>query len=107
MRLMNIKPSRQTRFYLAALPFVLLAIAYFVGSSMRGLRKIPNDKLLPALPAMAQAVKQHGFQTDVRTGAYLMLADTVASLGRLVSALAISTSAALVLGIVIGTAAWR
>ena len=76
MRLMNIKPNRQARFYLAALPFVLLAIAYFAGSSMR-LAENPNDKLLPALPTMAQAVKHMAFEIDVRTGTNLMLADTI------------------------------
>ena len=101
MRLVNIRPGRQMRFYLAALPFVLLAVAYFLGSNAR-LTENPNDKLLPALSSMAQAVKQMAFQADTRTGAYLMLSDTVASLGRLVSALAISTVAALVLGIVVG-----
>jgi len=101
MRLMNIKPGRQMRFYLAALPFVLLAIAYFAGSSMR-LAENPNDKLLPALPSMAQAVKHMAFEIDVRTGTNLMLSDTAASLGRLLSALAISTAAALAFGIVIG-----
>jgi NitT/TauT family transport system permease protein len=42
------------------------------------------------------------FQVDARTGSNLMLADTLASLERLVSALAISTAVALVFGIVIG-----
>ncbi|WP_315833660.1 ABC transporter permease [Bradyrhizobium prioriisuperbiae] len=101
MRLMNIKPGRQVGFYLAMLPFVLLLIAYFTGSSMR-LAENPNDKLLPALSSMAQAVKRMGFEVDVRTGTILMLSDTIASLGRLVSALAISTVAALIFGIVIG-----
>lgn len=101
MRLVNIRPGRQTRFYLLALPFLLVAIAYFAGSSAR-LAQNPNDKLLPALPSMVQAVKQMAFEVDPRTGSYLMLSDTVASLGRLGSALAISTVAALVLGIVIG-----
>ena len=101
MRLMNIKPNGQARFYLAALPFILLAIAYFAGSGMR-LAENPNDKLLPALPTMAQAVKHMAFEIDPRTGTDLMLSDTIASLGRLISALAISTSAALLFGIVIG-----
>jgi NitT/TauT family transport system permease protein len=101
MRLMNLKPGRQARFFLAGLPFVLLAAAYFLGSSMR-LAENPNDKLLPALSSMAQAVKHMAFETDVRTGTILMLSDTLASLGRLLAALAISTSAALVLGIAIG-----
>lgn len=101
MRLMNIKPGRQSRIYLAALPFVLLAIAYIAGSNMR-LADNPNDKLLPALSSMAQAVKHMGFEVDTRTGTNLMVADTMASLGRLFGALAISTGAALVLGIMIG-----
>jgi NitT/TauT family transport system permease protein len=101
VRLVNIRPGRQTRFYLAALPFILLAVAYFAGSSAR-LAENSNDKLLPALPSMVQAVKQMAFQADTRTGTYLMASDTLASLGRLGSALAISTASALVLGIVIG-----
>ena len=101
MRLVNIRPGRQARFYLAALPFILLAVAYFAGSNAR-LADNPNDKLLPALPSMVQAVKQMAFQADTRTGTYLMASDTLASLGRLGSALAISTASALVLGIVIG-----
>ena len=102
MRLVNIRPGRQTRFYLLALPFLLVAIAYFASSGAR-LAQNPNDKLLPALPSMVQAVKQMAFEVDPRTGGYLMASDTVASLGRLGSALAISTTAALVLGIVWGS----
>src|SRR3984893_16544071 len=51
---------------------------------------------------MAQAVKHMAFEVDVRTDTVLMLSDTIASLGRLMTALAISTAAALVFGIVIG-----
>jgi NitT/TauT family transport system permease protein len=101
MRLINVRPGRQLAFYMAALPFVLVAIAYFVGSEAR-LAENPNDKLLPALTSMVQAVKQMAFQVDARTGNYLMWTDTIASVIRLVSALAISTAAALLLGIVIG-----
>jgi NitT/TauT family transport system permease protein len=101
MRLINIRPGRQLALYMAAVPFVLVAIAYFVGSEAR-LAENPNDKLLPALSSMAQAVKQMAFQVDARTGSYLMWADTWASLERLGAALAISTAAALLFGIVIG-----
>jgi NitT/TauT family transport system permease protein len=101
MRLMNLRPGKQARFYLAGLPFVFLVAAYLIGSSMR-LAENPNDKLLPALSTMAQAVKHMAFETDVRTGNILMLTDTLASLGRLFAALAISTSAALLLGVAIG-----
>ncbi|ETR78328.1 lipid kinase [Afipia sp. P52-10] len=101
MRFMNLRPGRATGIYLAALPFVLLAVAYFTGSAIR-LAENPNDKLLPALPSMIDAVKRMAFETDVRTGSILMLSDTLASLGRLGSALAISTGLALVLSVVIG-----
>jgi NitT/TauT family transport system permease protein len=101
MRLINIRPGRQARLYLLILPFVLVAVAYFAGSAAR-LAQNPNDKLLPAVPSMAQAVKQMAFEVDNRTGSRLMISDTVASLGRLCSALAISIVASLTLGIVIG-----
>src|ERR1700742_2349697 len=101
MRFITGRPGRQASIYPAALPFVLLAIAYFAGSHMR-LAENPNDKLLPALSSMAEAVKHMAFEIDVRTGSNLMLSDTIASLGRLLSALAISTLAALIFGIVIG-----
>lgn len=101
MRLMNLRPGRQSSLVLAAVPFVLLAIAYFAGSNMR-LAENPNDKLLPALSSMVEAVKHMAFETDVRTGTVLMVSDTLASLGRLFAALAISTTVALILGIAIG-----
>jgi NitT/TauT family transport system permease protein len=101
MRLMNLKPGRQVRFYLAGLPFILVAVAYLIGSGIR-LAENPDDKLLPALSTMAAAVQRMAFEIDVRTDTVLMLSDTIASLGRFFLALAISTSVALVLGIMIG-----
>jgi NitT/TauT family transport system permease protein len=101
MRLMNLKPGRQVRFYLAGLPFILVAVAYLIGSGIR-LAENPDDKLLPALSTMAEAVQRMAFEIDVRTDTVLMLSDTIASLGRFFLALAISTSVALVLGIMIG-----
>ena len=89
MRLMNLRPGRQGAFYLAALPFVLVLAAYLAGSGLR-LADNPNDKLLPALSSMAQAVKHMAFETDARTGTVLMLTDTLASLGRLAAALVLS-----------------
>ncbi|MFT4275813.1 MAG: ABC transporter permease [Rhodopseudomonas sp.] len=101
MRWVNIRPGRQLAIYMAALPFVLVIIAYLLGSGAR-LAENPNDKLLPALSSMGQAVKQMAFQLDARTGSYLMWVDTLASMERLAAALAISTSLALLIGIVIG-----
>ena len=101
MRLVNLKPGRQVRFYLAGLPFILVAVAYLIGSHIR-LAENPDDKLLPALSTMAEATRHMAFEIDVRTGSIPLLSDTIASLDRLLSALAISTSVALVLGIMIG-----
>ena len=101
MRLMNLKPGRQVRFYLAGLPFILVAVAYLIGSGIR-LAENPDDKLLPALSTMAEAVRHMAFEVDARTDDILMLSDTISSLGRFFSALAISTSVALVLGVMIG-----
>ena len=96
-------PAGRWRLYLAALPFVVLAVAYFRRLRMRGLRKIRTTSCCLRCRSMAQAVKQMAFQADTRTGAYLMLADTLAPASAdWSSALAISTVAALVLGIVIG-----
>lgn len=101
MRILNIRPSRQWQVVLAALPFIALAIAYFVGSEMR-LSVNPNDKLLPGFGTMAEAIKAYVLVPDQRTGNYLLLNDTVASLYRLLSALAISTAAALFVGVLVG-----
>src|SRR5687768_7662696 len=101
MRAINIKPNRGWHVLLACIPFVLLVAAYSIGSDMR-LAANPNDKLLPGFSAISEALKQYAFTADARTGLYLMWSDTIASLTRLLSALAISTIIALVFGIVIG-----
>jgi NitT/TauT family transport system permease protein len=101
MRLLNVKPDRAWSIALAALPFLALAIAYVTGSAIR-LAENPNDKLLPSLDAMAEAVRVMAFQPDPRNGIYLMWNDTLSSLSLLLSALAISTAIALVVGIMIG-----
>jgi NitT/TauT family transport system permease protein len=82
-------------------PFALLALGYALGSSAR-LAENPSDKLLPALATLADAIDRMAFQPDVRTGELLLWTDTWASLGRLVSALGISTAIALVFGMAIG-----
>jgi NitT/TauT family transport system permease protein len=51
---------------------------------------------------MAEAVKLYAFEADPRSGNYLLWSDTAATLVRLLSALAISTTIALIAGIVIG-----
>ncbi|KQW76027.1 lipid kinase [Devosia sp. Root413D1] len=101
MRLINLKPSRTNQLILALLPFVALLVAYALGSAAR-LADNPADKLLPALTSLADAVNRMAFVPDPRTGEYLLWSDTWASLGRLFSALGISTLIALVFGMIVG-----
>ncbi|HYA74289.1 MAG TPA: ABC transporter permease subunit [Roseiarcus sp.] len=101
MRLVNVKPDRAVLLVLGALPFALMAGAYFISSALR-LSANPNDKLLPALSTMASSFGRMAFVADPRTGDYLLWSDTLASLERLLAALAIATVAALLVGIAVG-----
>ena len=101
MRLINRRPSRLTQLVLGLLPFMLVAIAYGLGSAAR-LAENPSDRLLPALSAIVDAVNRLAFVADPRTGEFILWADTLASLSRLGWALAIATAIALVLGMLVG-----
>ena len=101
MRWINTKPSPGVQLALMLAPFVLLVLAYGVGSAAR-LADNPSDKLLPALTSMTDAINRMAFTPDVRSGEYLMWSDTLASLSRLSWALGISTVIALVFGMVVG-----
>ncbi|WP_127088103.1 ABC transporter permease [Aquabacter cavernae] len=101
MRLVNLRPDKGTAIVLALVPFVLVVAAYVLGSAER-LAENPADKLLPSLATLAETTGRVAFSPDARTGDYMLLTDTLASLERLWSALAISTALALVLGLLIG-----
>ncbi|HEV7718669.1 MAG TPA: ABC transporter permease [Arsenicitalea sp.] len=101
MRWINTKPSRSVQLALAVLPFVLLVIAYLVGSAIR-LSDNPSDKLLPSLAALGDAINRMAFLPDPRTGDYLLWSDTAASLSRLFWGLGISTITALLIGMIVG-----
>lgn len=101
MRWINAHPGKGSRLTLALMPFVLVIIAYAVGSIER-LAENPNDKLLPGFAALGEAINRMAFVADVRTGDYLLWSDTLASLYRLFAGLGIATTIALLLGLVIG-----
>ena len=101
MRLINRRPERGVWLLLAAIPFALALGAYFVGSSLR-LAENPNDKLLPGLTTMAETVWRMAAEPDRRTGEILLWADTLASLSRLLVAIALATLSALLLGVAAG-----
>ncbi|MFG1427439.1 ABC transporter permease [Roseixanthobacter glucoisosaccharinicivorans] len=101
MRLINRRPDRTAGLLLAILPFALVLLAYVLGSAER-LAENPADKLLPSLATIGDAIVRVAFTADARTGDYILWADTLASLERLASALALSTLIALVAGLLIG-----
>jgi NitT/TauT family transport system permease protein len=100
-RLINTYPSRGVAVFLAALPFILLLLAYVAGSEAR-LAINPNDKLLPSFSSIGAGFSRMAFEADPRTGDVLLWVDTAASLARLIAGLVIATLAAGIFGIAIG-----
>ena len=101
MRLINRKPDRGTALLLGCLPFAALILAYLIGSAVR-LEANPNEKLLPAFSTLARTIDLYAFTPDRRTGEYLLWADTLASMQRLLSGLGIATLIALIFGMLNG-----
>jgi NitT/TauT family transport system permease protein len=100
-RAMNIAPGRAGRLALALLPFALIALIYVVGSAERRAAN-PNDKLLPPVSEMADAVRRVAFEPDRRSGEIVLWTDTTASLQRLGMGLGLATLIGLALGLAIG-----
>ncbi len=98
---MNIAPSGIGRLMLALLPFVLIVMIYVAASAER--RAVnPDDKLLPPVGEMADAIRRVAFLPDRRSGEIVLWTDTAASLQRLALGLAIATLAGLAFGLAIG-----
>ncbi|MBX3497448.1 MAG: ABC transporter permease subunit [Parvibaculum sp.] len=100
-RLINRKPDGVARLALMLLPFLLVLLAYMAASEAR-LAVNPNDKLLPGWASISAAVERMAFLPDSRTGNYLMLNDTLASLTRLGMGVVIATAIGGVFGILQG-----
>ena len=101
MRHINRYPQKGMRLTLMLLPFVVLIAAWFMGSAVR-LEANPQDKLLPGLSQMVAAIDRMAFTPDKRSGEYLLWADTLISLSRLLTGLAVSSLIGLVIGIAAG-----
>jgi len=101
VRLINRRPGRELGFVLAALPFALVVLAYLVASEAR-LAANPDDKLLPSLGAMAEAMAAMAFEPDRRTGDLLLWVDTLASLQRILVGIAVAAALALGVGVTMG-----
>jgi NitT/TauT family transport system permease protein len=101
VRLVNRQPARGPAVALGLMPFIVLVIAYLVGSHIR-LAENPSDKLLPTPGVMASTLHNYVAEEDVRSGEILFWLDTTASLKRLLTALALSAAIGLALGLAIG-----
>ena len=101
MRHINRYPQKGMRLTLMLLPFVVLIAAWFMGSAVR-LEANPQDKLLPGLSQMVAAIDRMAFTPDKRSGEYLLWADTLISLSRLLTGLAVSSLIGLGIGIAAG-----
>jgi NitT/TauT family transport system permease protein len=95
---LHAQPSGVIRWALILAPFVLLIGFYLLASDARH-RENPADKLLPTPAQMVQAVERMAFTPDARSGDYLMLKDTLASLRRLGIGVFLAAATGLLLGL--------
>jgi NitT/TauT family transport system permease protein len=86
---------------LGALPFVIVAALYLTFSALR-LAENPNDKLLPSLQSLGNAVSRFAWERDKLSGDILLWVDTFWSLRRMVLGLGIATLIGLVVGVANG-----
>lgn len=101
MRLINLVPGRAGAVFLAMLPFVLVLVAYSIGSEIR-LTANPADKLLPAPTTIAGTAERLFTEPDRRSKEILLWKDTTASLVRLLGGVGIAAILSLSLGMLIG-----
>ncbi len=101
MRLINRHPGVVSRTALMALPFVLVFVAYSIGSEIR-LAANPSDKLLPAPSTIAATAERLFTEPDRRSEKILLWHDTGASLMRLLLGVGISAALATIIGLLIG-----
>lgn len=98
---LHAQPPRWLKILLASLPFILAIILYLVQSDIR-LEANPQDKLLPNVSQMINAIERMAFQQDRRTGEYLLWMDTLSSLKRISIGVSIATVFALLVGLNMG-----
>ena len=100
-KFINRHPNHYGRWVLGLLPFVLLLIFYVAASNAR-LAENPNDPLLPSLMQMGDAIQRMAFEPSKRSGEYLMVQDTLASLQRIGIGVGVSALVGLIFGIANG-----
>jgi NitT/TauT family transport system permease protein len=101
MRWINRYPSPAGRVALAALPFVLVGLAYAQASAAR-LAENPADRILPAPATLATTAWRLMTEPDRRSGEVLLWGDTASSLSLLFAGVGIAAATGLILGLAIG-----
>ena len=101
MRLINRHPGPAGRVALAALPFLLVGLAYAAGSAAR-LAENPQDRILPAPATLADTALRLMTEPDRRSGEILFWGDTTSSLVLLFSGVGLAALTGLVFGLAIG-----
>lgn len=100
-KLINYKPERPWNVLLGILPFAVIILLYLIGSDMR-LSENPNDKLLPSLQQMGDAIQRMAFEPNKRSGDYLLWLDTASSLTRLAMGVFFAALLGLIIGLLAG-----
>ena len=94
-------PPRILYVMLAALPFVLLLMVYFTAAEIRHSSN-PQDKLLPTMGKLVNAVNKMALVPDKRSGKRLLWSDTASSLRRLGLGVGVSSLLGFLLGLNMG-----
>jgi NitT/TauT family transport system permease protein len=93
--------SKWLKLLLGALPFIVLIVVYLWASDVRR-EENPDDKLLPGITQMVEAITPMMFEKNVRKGKYLFWSDSLASLQRLAIGVGLAYLVALWLGMNMG-----
>jgi NitT/TauT family transport system permease protein len=101
MRWINRVPGRVGHVTLAALPFLLVFLAYAAGSAAR-LAENPQDRILPAPSALVDTAVRLFTEPDRRSGEILLWGDTASSLTLLGLGVGIAALIGLIFGLAIG-----
>jgi len=98
---LHAEPSLGLNWFLLALPFILLVVGYLTFSHVRRLDN-PDDKIAPSVTKMVDSVYRIAFTKDTRSGAYLMVKDTVSSLKRITVGIWLAAITGLLIGLNLG-----
>lgn len=93
--------SSRVRPLLALVPFIVVVAAYLIASYLR-LADNPQDKILPSLAQMSEAVNRMAFTADPQSGEYLLWEDSWASLRRIGLGVGLAALFGLLIGLNMG-----